>query len=353
MNENRPAWERKLDREYIWKKVTAVLVILGIAGMLLLLLYHIPIVTDYNKTFTGYELHYNPETDPTYENPIVAKESTVRFEGKLYRYMFRTDYFDGLVYFDDFTTLPNSKYVISDTTQVFYSAKDVWLSAVVNPLWGPEIKRGMNERIYWAFVNFDKDNELFAFNISIGNEADGGWSLTDNYIVVPAETPEEAAEMYHERIWQMMQDDIEKARKDQTIEPVKTIEGNLKTYYDDKSNDKNTLSTETGAMAVTTTNDNILETFGDIQYTCDLSVFPTDDIRNWFGKIILIEDDKLLVSPGNDAGKAEFGEVAWLICDEAFAYSIGQVVTFTFCDIKAPDKEGEPLTIIALSVYME
>jgi len=120
----------------------------------------------------------------------------------------------------------------------------------------------------------------------------------------------------------------------------------------DKSNDDNPLFNETDITAVTTTNDNILETFGDIQYTCDLSVFPTEGIRNWFGEIILIEDDRLLISPGYE-GKEEFGEVVWLICEEAFAYGIGQVVTFTFRDIKAPDKEGEPLNIIALSVYME
>ena len=120
----------------------------------------------------------------------------------------------------------------------------------------------------------------------------------------------------------------------------------------DKSNDDNPLFNETDITAVTTTNDNILETFGDIQYTCDLSVFPTEGIRNWFGEIVLIEDDRLLISPGYE-GKEEFGEVVWLICEEAFAYGIGQVVTFTFRDIKAPDKEGEPLNIIALSVYME
>nr|MBQ4318170.1 hypothetical protein [Clostridia bacterium] len=120
----------------------------------------------------------------------------------------------------------------------------------------------------------------------------------------------------------------------------------------DKSNDDNPLFNETDITAVTTTNDNILETFGDIQYTCDLSVFPTEGIRNWFGEIILIENDRLLISPGYE-GKEEFGEVVWLICEEAFAYGIGQVVTFTFRDIKAPDKEGEPLNIIALSVYME
>lgn len=220
MNNNRTARERKTDRDFTLKNAMSVLAILVIAGMLLLLLYHIPIITDYNKTFTGYELHYNPETDLTYENPIAAKESTVRFEGKLYRYMFRSDYFDGMVYFDDFTTSPNPKYDITDTTQIFFSSKEVWLSDVVNPLWGAEIERSKNERIYWAFVNFDRKNELFAFNISIGNEADSGWSLTDNYIVVPAETPEEAAEMYHERIWQKLQDDIAKAEKERAKESV-------------------------------------------------------------------------------------------------------------------------------------
>jgi len=121
---------------------------------------------------------------------------------------------------------------------------------------------------------------------------------------------------------------------------------------DDKPNHENTLSNETDTTAVTATKENILETFGDIQYTCDLSVFPIDDTYSWFGEIILIEDDRLLVSPGYE-GKEKYGEVVWLVCDEAFAYSVGQVVTFTFRDIKAPDIEGEPLNIIALAVYME
>ena len=122
--------------------------------------------------------------------------------------------------------------------------------------------------------------------------------------------------------------------------------------YDDKSNETNTLSTETDTIAVANNTDSILVTYGDIHYTCDLSVFPTDEARNWFGEIILIEDDRLLVSPGYE-GKEKYGEVVWLVCDEAFAYSVGQVVTFTFRDIKAPDIEGEPLNIIALAVYME
>ncbi len=102
-----------------------------------------------------------------------------------------------------------------------------------------------------------------------------------------------------------------------------------------------------------TDTDDIYNRFGHIKYTCDLSAFPVDDTRNWFGEIILIEDGRLLVSPGLDKGKTEFGEVVWLIYDSAYAYSVGQVVTYTFRDVKAPEKEGDPLNIIALLVYME
>lgn len=212
-NDNKSTWERKLDRDFVWKKVTAALVILGIVGILLLLAYHIPFVTDYGRTFTGYELHYAPETDPTYENPAVAKESTVRFEGKLYHYLWKDDYFDGLVYFDDFTTSPNPKYKISDTEKIYFSSKKVWFSNVTNPLWGTVIARESEERIYEAYVNFNKNDEFFAFAVSVPDEAGNIWTLSDKYIVVPAETPEDAAQMYHERVWQMLQDDIAEVEK--------------------------------------------------------------------------------------------------------------------------------------------
>ncbi|MBE6880902.1 MAG: hypothetical protein E7490_08745 [Ruminococcaceae bacterium] len=99
--------------------------------------------------------------------------------------------------------------------------------------------------------------------------------------------------------------------------------------------------------------DDIYSKFGHIKYTCDLSAFPVDDTRIWFGEVILVEDGRLLISPGLDEGKTEFGEVVWLIDDYAYAYSVGQVVTYEYRDVKAPEKEGYPLSIIALLVYME
>ena len=90
-----------------------------------------------------------------------------------------------------------------------------------------------------------------------------------------------------------------------------------------------------------------------VKYSADLSQYPTNEDCMGYGEIKEIADGKLLVSPGSDKDKVAFGEVVWLVYDQAYAYSVGQVVTYTFRDVKAPDKEGEPLSIIALQVYME
>ena len=195
-------------RLLIWNRWKLCLILIVFIGILLQLLYHIPIVTEYNQTFSGFELHYDSDIDPTYEYPEVVKNSVVRFEGKLYRYLWKEDYFEGLVYFDDFTTSANPEYKISDTEKIYFANNDLWMSNVTNPLWGTVIERGENERIYYAFVNFKKDSEFFAFLISTVHDDGNGWSSGDKYIVVPAESSAEAAAKYHKNVWQKMQDDI-------------------------------------------------------------------------------------------------------------------------------------------------
>ena len=91
----------------------------------------------------------------------------------------------------------------------------------------------------------------------------------------------------------------------------------------------------------------------DIKYTCDFSKYPTNADCMGYGEIAEILDGKLLIVLGAYKDKIEFGEVIWLICDESEAYSVGQIVTYTFRDVKAPNKDGELISIIALSVYME
>ena len=90
-----------------------------------------------------------------------------------------------------------------------------------------------------------------------------------------------------------------------------------------------------------------------IVYTCDLSRFPSDEKLMGYGEVRQIEDGKLLIAPGSEKARQEYGQVVWLVCEYAYAYRIGQVVTYTFYEVKAPHGPGEPLNIIANTVYME
>lgn len=198
MNENKPAWERKLDRDFVWKKIWIVLMILGIAGILLLLAYHIPLVTDYDKTFTGYELHYDTESDPNFEEPAVHKESTVRFDGKLYRYLFKQDCFKGLVYVDDFSTSQITEYNMDDTVEIEFSKGNLTLSWMTS-LFGVKILRGTDERLLEAYAKFDRKNEFFCFSV-FEQTRSGGWSSSTNYIIVPAGSPEDAEQSFRDNV---------------------------------------------------------------------------------------------------------------------------------------------------------
>lgn len=91
----------------------------------------------------------------------------------------------------------------------------------------------------------------------------------------------------------------------------------------------------------------------NLEYNIDLSQFPVENDLQWYGKIVEIQSGKLLVEPGGEKAKDEYGEVVWIICDETECYNTGQVVTYIYREVKAPKKEGNPLEIIALFVYME
>ena len=115
-------------------------------------------------------------------------------------------------------------------------------------------------------------------------------------------------------------------------------------------NDTNPQYNKTDAEITLKSADEIYDKYGAITYNCDLSAYPTDNSCKLDGRIVLVEEDKLLVSPGGKQAKIEFGEVVWLICDEAYAYSVGQYVDYYFQNVIAPENEGEPLNIIATTV---
>ncbi len=80
---------------------------------------------------------------------------------------------------------------------------------------------------------------------------------------------------------------------------------------------------------------------------------PADEERMGYGKILEISDGKLKIEPGSARDRDLYGAVVWVVCSEAEAYSVGQVVTYIFHSVQPPEAEGEPIRIIASVVYME
>ncbi len=89
-----------------------------------------------------------------------------------------------------------------------------------------------------------------------------------------------------------------------------------------------------------------------IEYTIDLSQFPSDKVHVGFGRIVLVEENSLLVALGY-TDKELYGDVVRILYDHHNAYSVGQYVTFEFQDIRLSEKEGDPLNIITSLVYIE
>lgn len=215
MNDNRPAWERKLDRDFARKKTGKILGILALAGILLLLLYHIPIITPYEETFTGYELHYDRyDSDPNMEHPTVAKESTVRFEGTLHRYLFQQDYFEGLIYVDDFSTVMDPEHGTLNQMRFEYKRGEMLHSMFLHLSWGPQIKRETDSRIMGGYADFTEGQEFICLEI-MEPTGPNGWRTCGKYIVAPAESSDTAAVKFHKKIFQMWQTDRAEAEKEQ------------------------------------------------------------------------------------------------------------------------------------------
>ncbi len=92
---------------------------------------------------------------------------------------------------------------------------------------------------------------------------------------------------------------------------------------------------------------------GNIEYSCDLSKFPSSTDISEYGEVLKVYENGLLIRSGSEKAKEEYGDVVFLVCDDAWAYGVGQVVTYVFRDIEPPAQEGYPLNKIALIVYME
>lgn len=169
-----------------------------------LLVYHTGIYTDYDRTFDGYMLVYDyfHQTDDVYDEPLWTEPVTIRLNGRIRHYLFRNDIFEGQIL--------SEKYRPHD---IWHHRFFAWEDHITKEftLYSPLTDRHNGYRFDWLFSGFDlraedgselmcvytfptKDEYCFEVdNITYpetGKEVRG-------FIILPAATPEEAEDWFH------------------------------------------------------------------------------------------------------------------------------------------------------------
>lgn len=203
--EKRYAVELAVGAVFDWvgrfRKIFISLLALCLLG---LLVYHTGIYTDYDKTFDGYMLVYDyfHQTEEPYEEPRWTEPVTIRLKGRIRHHLFKSDIFEGQI--------------LSDT----YRPYDIWHHRYHEwedhikkefTLYNPLTDRHSGYRFHWLMSDIDlraeDGSELmcvntfpakdeYCFEVDNITDPETGYALR-GFIVLPAETPEEAEAWFH------------------------------------------------------------------------------------------------------------------------------------------------------------
>ena len=90
--------------------------------------------------------------------------------------------------------------------------------------------------------------------------------------------------------------------------------------------------------------------FCQVQYTCDLSAFPTHEESLLYGTIVGTFNGKMLMQVIPDEDCRKYGNLVLINFDQIDALGECNVVVCSYRDVQAPDIENGPLNVIATSV---
>ena len=169
-----------------------------------LLVYHTGIYTDYDKTFDGYMLVYDyfRTADDVYDEPLWTEPVTIQLNGRIRHYLFKSDIFEGQIL--------SEKYRPHDIWTHRYFAWEDHITKEFT-LYNPLTDRHYGYHFYWLFSGFDlradDGSELMCINtfpardtycIEVQNiiDPETGYEVR-GFIILPAETPEEAEDWFH------------------------------------------------------------------------------------------------------------------------------------------------------------
>ncbi len=160
-----------------------------------------PLVTEYHRTFSGYELHYEAET--AFGAPSAAEPAEVRLDGTVKRYLFHPDVFEGELFISGFERVQDDwaveyleRWPDSNLNIRIESDGKVTEQVLRHTGLGGDFTRGEDEKIMRVWACLDREKEFFCLEIM----RPGRMTFGDyDCIVVPAEYETEADRLF--RTW--------------------------------------------------------------------------------------------------------------------------------------------------------
>ena len=215
-NKERPsAWERRYDLELALRKHRLLILSVIIVIIVMICVCTIPIVENVDLTLFGYEIHMADETDadgnftkavpdPDAE-PVFTTPRTLELKGKLYRYLIKQDYYVGEINIDGFFPEPavNREKLTREEKFLYYNEfrftlnepDRQWLNGKMQTVLRRDENRDAANII---FVPGGLDTMIFQIMVSTSPTAR---TSAEQYLVFPAESPEDAAEKYREIVF--------------------------------------------------------------------------------------------------------------------------------------------------------
>ena len=171
-----------------------------------LLVYHTGIYTDYDRTFDGYMLVYDyfRQTDDVYDEPLWTEPVTIRLNGRIRHYLIKNDIFEGQILSDTYRLYdwrsryeqfidwhPNYKKeftLYNPLTDSHYGYRFHWLHS------GYELRAEDGSEL--MCVNTFPTKDEYCFEVNNITDPETGKEVR-GFIILPAATPEEAEDWFH------------------------------------------------------------------------------------------------------------------------------------------------------------
>ena len=171
-------------------------------------------VKQFNHTYTGYRIAKNPETGRYDYYPNGDESVTLILDGTLHRHWLRTDYFTGAIHISGFEPdspfYPKNILTNNYSFQYGFNSEGGYWHSVINAIGNFSYLTDEHDSMLWMlFSNIGGQNDFLCFEIN--NEEirhDDEYAYVE-YFIFPAESPEEATELFEERVavkWQKGED---------------------------------------------------------------------------------------------------------------------------------------------------